>query len=99
MGILLYPPSLPLPYHLTTTLTIHFHFFNTHPLQEEEIVPLLNPVAKAMRLAQLKLLEQGFEEQAEVFSSRKKAQSAKLRKKKKESAKEEGRKEKQIKDK
>ena len=58
-------------------------------VKEEEIVPLLNPVAKAMRLAQLKLLEQGFEEQAEVFSNRKKTQADKLRKKKKSQMREE----------
>ena len=38
------------------------------------MVSLLNPVAKALRVAQLKLLEQGFEDKVEVFKQRKKKQ-------------------------
>ena len=34
----------------------------------------MNPVAKALRVAQLKLLEQGFEDKVEVFKQRKKKQ-------------------------
>lgn len=41
---------------------------------EDEVVSLLNPVSKAMRVAQLKLLEAGFEEQAEVFTKRRRKQ-------------------------
>jgi len=43
-------------------------------VSEESILPLLNPVSKALRMAQQALLEQGFEEQTEVFRKRKKAQ-------------------------
>ena len=39
---------------------------------EDEVIKLLNPVTKALRLAQLRLLEIGFNEQVEVFSQRKK---------------------------
>lgn len=38
------------------------------------MVSLLNPVAKALRVAQLKLLEQGFDDKVEVFKQRKKKQ-------------------------
>ena len=41
---------------------------------EDEVVSLLNPVSKAMRVAQLKLLEAGFEEQAEIFTKRRRKQ-------------------------
>mmetsp|Transcript_35102 Transcript_35102/g.33356 ORF Transcript_35102/g.33356 Transcript_35102/m.33356 type:complete len:520 (-) Transcript_35102:42-1601(-) len=41
---------------------------------EDEVVSLLNPVSKAMRIAQLKLLEAGFEEKAEVFTKRRRKQ-------------------------
>ena len=43
-------------------------------ISEDEVVELLNPVSKAMRLAQLKLLEAGFEEQAEIFTKRRRKQ-------------------------
>ena len=43
-------------------------------VKEDEVVSLLNPVSKAMRVAQLKLLEAGFEEQAEVFTKRRRKQ-------------------------
>ena len=43
-------------------------------VSEDEVVSLLNPVSKATRVAQLKLLEAGFEEQAEVFTKRRRKQ-------------------------
>lgn len=43
-------------------------------ISEDDVLELLNPVSKAMRLAQLKLLEAGFEEQAEVFTKRRRKQ-------------------------
>ena len=43
-------------------------------VDEDEVVSLLNPVSKAMRVAQLKLLEAGFEEQAEIFTKRRRKQ-------------------------
>jgi len=48
-------------------------------VKEAEIIPFLNPVAKAVRVAQLKLLEVGFDEQAEKFDKRKKAEKKKKR--------------------
>lgn len=47
-------------------------------VKEDEIVPLLNVVAKAMRVAQAKLLENGFDEKLKEFTKRKKIQRAKL---------------------
>lgn len=41
---------------------------------EKEIVPLLNPVSKAMRLTQMKLLDSGFEEKVTTVKKRKRAQ-------------------------
>ena len=41
---------------------------------EDEVVSLLNTVSKAMRVAQLKLLEAGFEEQAGIFTKRRRKQ-------------------------
>lgn len=46
-------------------------------VKEDEVVKLLNPVTKALRLAQLRLLEVGFNEQVEVFSQRKKESNKK----------------------
>jgi ATP-dependent RNA helicase DDX49/DBP8 len=43
-------------------------------VSEDEVVNLLNPVSKAMRVAQLKLLEAGFEEKAEIFTKRRRKQ-------------------------
>ena len=43
-------------------------------VDEDEVVSLLNPVSKAMRVAQLKLLEAGFEEKAEIFTKRRRKQ-------------------------
>ena len=43
-------------------------------VNEDEVVSLLNPVSKAMRVAQLKLLEAGFEEKAEIFTKRRRKQ-------------------------
>lgn len=43
-------------------------------VDEDEVVNLLNAVSKAMRVAQLKLLEAGFEEKAEVFTKRRRKQ-------------------------
>lgn len=48
---------------------------------EDEIVKLLNPVTKALRFAQLRLLEIGFNEQVEVFSQRKKESNKKRKRK------------------
>lgn len=41
-------------------------------VKETEVLPLLNPVAKAIRVAQMRLLEVGFEEKVAVFAKRKK---------------------------
>ena len=49
-------------------------------VKETEVLPLLNPVAKAIRMAQLKLLEVGFEDKAAVFAERKKGQRRKVQK-------------------
>jgi ATP-dependent RNA helicase DDX49/DBP8 len=43
-------------------------------VQETEILPLLNPVSKAMRLAQMKLLDSGFEDKVSTVKKRKRAQ-------------------------
>lgn len=44
---------------------------------DDEVIPLLNHVAKAMKSAQLKLMEVGFDEHAEVILKRKKTQKRK----------------------
>mmetsp|Transcript_7872 Transcript_7872/g.15938 ORF Transcript_7872/g.15938 Transcript_7872/m.15938 type:complete len:533 (-) Transcript_7872:17-1615(-) len=41
---------------------------------ETDVLPLLNPVSKAMRLAQMKLLDSGFEEKVSTTKKRKKEQ-------------------------
>ena len=43
-------------------------------VNDDEVVNLLNAVSKAMRVAQLKLLEAGSEEKAEVFTKRRRKQ-------------------------
>jgi len=48
---------------------------------EDEVIKLLNPVTKALRLAQLRLLEIGFNEQVEMFSQRKKESNKKRKRK------------------
>ena len=48
---------------------------------EDEVVAILNPVSKAMRVAQQRMLERGFEEQASTFLQRKKDQKKNLRRK------------------
>jgi hypothetical protein len=40
-------------------------------ITHDDVIPLLNPVAKAMRVAKLKLMESGFEEKVEIFTERK----------------------------
>ena len=65
-------------------------FFNVTPeslyqesneVQEDDIVALLNPVAKAMRMAEQKLMEVGFLEQTETFAKRKQESNKKKWKK------------------
>jgi ATP-dependent RNA helicase DDX49/DBP8 len=43
-------------------------------VSEDDVVPMLNSVSKAMKTAQLKLMESGFEEQVEVFKKRRRKQ-------------------------
>lgn len=43
-------------------------------ISEEDIVPLLNGVAKAMKLSSMKLMESGFEERVDVLKKRKRKQ-------------------------
>jgi ATP-dependent RNA helicase DDX49/DBP8 len=45
---------------------------------DDDVVPLLNSVSKAMRMAQLRLLEGGFDEKEEVILKRKKKQKRQL---------------------
>lgn len=45
---------------------------------EKEIVPLLNPVSKAMRLTQMKLLDSGFEERVNTVKKRKRSQKRQI---------------------
>jgi ATP-dependent RNA helicase DDX49/DBP8 len=52
-------------------------------VQENDVVAILNPVSKAMRVAQQRLLEHGFEDQVAVFKARKDEQRKTLRKKRK----------------
>lgn len=47
-------------------------------VKSTEVVPLLNPVAKAMRTSQAQLMEKGFEEKMEKFTERKKKQRRKV---------------------
>lgn len=49
-------------------------------VQETDVLPLLNPVAKAIRIAQMRLIEVGFEEKGAVFKERKRKQRKSLRK-------------------
>jgi ATP-dependent RNA helicase DDX49/DBP8 len=62
-------------------------------VQNKDIVPLLNPLAKAMKMAQLKMMEYGFDEKADQAIERKKQNRKKMDKKvsqqKKENAKKE----------
>jgi len=47
-------------------------------VQEAEIVPLLNPVYKAMRLSQMKLLDSGFEDKVSTVKKRKRVQKKEM---------------------
>ena len=47
-------------------------------ISNEDIIPLLNPIAKAMKVAQLRLMEVGFDEKAEIFDARKKINNRKM---------------------
>eukprot|EP00598_Pedospumella_elongata_P001854 CAMPEP_0184973432 /NCGR_PEP_ID=MMETSP1098-20130426/5217_1 /TAXON_ID=89044 /ORGANISM="Spumella elongata, Strain CCAP 955/1" /LENGTH=521 /DNA_ID=CAMNT_0027495887 /DNA_START=44 /DNA_END=1609 /DNA_ORIENTATION=+ len=47
-------------------------------VQEAEIVPLLNPVSKAMRLSQMKLLDSGFEDKVSTVKKRKRVQKKEM---------------------
>ena len=62
-------------------------------VQNKDIIPLLNPLAKAMKMAQLRMMEYGFDEKADQAIERKKQNKKKRDKKeslrKKESAKKE----------
>ena len=49
-------------------------------ITHDDVVPLLNPVAKAMRVAKLKLMESGFEEKVEIFTERKNNEKRKRKK-------------------
>lgn len=51
-------------------------------IQEQDVIPNLNPVAKATRVAQQNLLERGFDEQVELFQKRKRKQRKHLLRKK-----------------
>jgi ATP-dependent RNA helicase DDX49/DBP8 len=53
-------------------------------VKDDEILTLLNPVSKAMHKAEQRLMEVGFEEQAEKHAKRKKVQRKKLQKKTKQ---------------
>ena len=46
----------------------------TPGIGDEDVVPLLNPVAKAMRVARQQLLEIGFDEKVEKLKARSKRQ-------------------------
>ena len=59
---------------LTTNSPTRNNMIITYALTYIQVVSLLNPVAKALRVAQLKLLEQGFEDKVEIFKQRKKKQ-------------------------
>lgn len=50
-------------------------------VQNKDIVPLLNPLAKAMKMAQLRMMEYGFDEKAEQAVERKKQNKKKRDKK------------------
>lgn len=43
-------------------------------ISEEDIIPLLNPVAKAMKLSSMKLMETGFDDRVDALKKRKKKQ-------------------------
>ena len=51
--------------------------------EENDIIPILNEVAKAKKEAQLTLMENGFDDKLEVFKNRKKKQNRKLLRKSK----------------
>ena len=55
----------------------------SNEVQNKDIVTLLNPMAKAMKMAQLKMMEYGFDEKTEQAIKRKKRYKRKLEKKKK----------------
>jgi hypothetical protein len=58
-NILLYP--LPHPNLYPERIPLGQKMEPSTEVAEDEVVTLLNPVSKAMRIAQLKLLEAGFE--------------------------------------
>ena len=53
-------------------------------VSETDVLPLLNSVAKAIRMSQMRLSETGFDEKVLLFQKRKRLQSKGRRKKKKE---------------
>jgi ATP-dependent RNA helicase DDX49/DBP8 len=56
----------------------------SNEVKDDDILTLLNPVSKAMHKAEQRLMEVGFEEQAEKHAKRKKVQRKKLQKKTKQ---------------
>ena len=69
------------------TFTTHKMILSTE-IEEMEILPLLNPVSKAMRLAQMKLLDSGFEDKVNTIKKRKHTQKKEMVKNKKKSLQE-----------
>jgi ATP-dependent RNA helicase DDX49/DBP8 len=63
----------------------HVKMIASTEVVEKDVIPLLNPVSKAMRLAQMKLLDSGFEEKVATVKNRKKTQRRKMLKKAKTS--------------
>ncbi|CAM9229967.1 unnamed protein product, partial [Ectocarpus fasciculatus] len=59
-------------------------------VSEDDVLPLLNSVAKAMKLSSMKLMESGFEDRVDVITKRKKKQrKLQLRQQRERTAKEE----------
>ena len=56
--------------------------------EENDIIPILNEIAKAKKEAQLQLMENGFDEKVDIFTKRKRTQKRKLVRKNKKIAKE-----------
>mmetsp|Transcript_26660 Transcript_26660/g.39603 ORF Transcript_26660/g.39603 Transcript_26660/m.39603 type:complete len:514 (-) Transcript_26660:17-1558(-) len=50
-------------------------------VSNDDVIPFLNPIAKAMKLAELRMMEVGFEEKAELAQKRKRKQLRKEHKK------------------
>jgi ATP-dependent RNA helicase DDX49/DBP8 len=65
-------------------------------VQNKDIVPLLNPMAKAMKMAQLKMMEYGFDEKADQAVERKKQNRKKMDKKESKLKKENAKKERSV---